>query len=137
RWGEPLELEAVITRTTSNGKFRYTGGFWAGQEADMGPSAVLQAGGVSILVTTHGTYDWADEQYRAAGLSANYPKFVVVKNPMNYRMAYAGVSKAAFILDTPGPTPAVMHHVAFRNLRRPYYPADRDIPGLKPRTYRH
>ena len=54
-----------------------------------------------------------------------------------YRIAFAGRYKAAYILDTPGPTPAVMHHVAYRNLRRPYYPADRDIPGLKPRTCCH
>jgi microcystin degradation protein MlrC len=57
---------------------------------------------------------------------------VVVKNPMNYRLGYAGVFRAALILDTPGPTPAVLHHVSYRHLRRPYYPADREIVGLEP-----
>ena len=44
-------------------------------------------------------------------LVPGFAKFVVVKNPMNYRLGYAGVFKEAYILDTPGPTPAVLHHV--------------------------
>lgn len=136
RWGKPIDLTARIVRLT-DGIFRYTGGIWVGQEAHMGPSAVLQTGTVQVLVTTHGTYDWADEQFRSAGLDTRSAKFVVVKNPMNHRLAYADNHKAAFILDTPGPTPAVMHKVNYRNLRRPYYPADKDIPNLRPTTYRH
>jgi microcystin degradation protein MlrC len=136
RWGEPLSLTARIVRLT-DGKFRYTGGFWAGQEGNMGPAALLQAGSVQILVASHATYDWADEQFRSLGLEAGKARFVVVKNPMNHRLAFAGVARAVFILDTPGPTPAVMHNVAYRKLQRPYYPADRDIPGFTPRTYVH
>ena len=51
-------------------------------------------------------------------------------------LGYAGLAHAAFILDTPGPTPAVLHHVHYRRLARPYYPADRDVPGLLPRVVR-
>jgi microcystin degradation protein MlrC len=136
RWGQPLELTARIERLT-DGVFRYTGGFWAGVETHMGPTAVLRIGAVQVLIASHATYDWADEQYQSAGLDARAAKFVVVKNPMNYRLAYAGVSRAAFILDTPGPTPATMHKVQYRNLRRPYYPADRHVPGLRPTTHLH
>lgn len=136
RWGTPIELTARIVRLTK-GVFRYTGGIWVGQEAHMGPTAVLQAGNVQVLVMTHATYDWADEQFRSAGLDTRSAKFVVVKNPMNHRLAYAGIYKTAFILDTPGPTPAVMHKVNYQNVRRPYYPADKDIRGLRPTVYRH
>ncbi len=101
----------------------------------MGPSAVLQTGAVQILVTSQPTYDWMDEQFRCAGLDVHRAKFIVVKNPMNYRMAYAGIARAAFILDTPGPTPASMRHYRYRNLAHPYYPADRDIPGLAPTVF--
>ena len=61
-------------------------------------------------------------------LDARGAKFVVVKNPMNHRLGYAGLARAAFILDTPGPTPAVLRHVKYRQMQRPYYPADRDVP---------
>jgi microcystin degradation protein MlrC len=93
----------------------------------MGPSAVLRTGSVDVLITTHATYDWADEQFAAMDLDARTAKFVVVKNPMNYRLGYKEFAVEAFILDTPGPTPAVLHHVRYKKLRRPYYPADREI----------
>jgi microcystin degradation protein MlrC len=51
---------------------------------------------------------------------------------MNYRMAYSSIAKASFILDTPGPTPPTVRRLKYRNLTRPYFPLDVDIPGLTP-----
>ncbi len=82
----------------------------------MGPSAVLRVGAIQVLVTTYATYDWADEQFRAVDLIPLDAKFIVVKNPMNYRPAYGGNAKAAYILDTPGPTPATFRHVRYKRL---------------------
>jgi microcystin degradation protein MlrC len=135
-WGRPLSLTAEVVNL-GNGAFRYSGGIWEGKTGHMGPCAVLRTRGVQVLVASHATYDWADEQFRAVGLDARQAKFVVVKNPMNYRLGYAGLYRDAVLLDTPGPTPAVLHHVAYQRLARPYYPADRDIPGLQPRVWRH
>jgi microcystin degradation protein MlrC len=136
RWGKPLPLTARIERL-GDGRFLYTGGIWEGRWGQMGPCAVLRSGQVSVLVTTHATYDWADEQFQSVGLDARAARFVVVKNPMNHRLGYAGLYREAILLDTPGPTPAVLHHVRYRRLQRPYYPADRDIPGLTPRVVTH
>jgi microcystin degradation protein MlrC len=119
----------------SSGQFRYSGGIWEGQAGDMGPSAVLKVGQVQVLITTHATYDWADEQFRSVDLDARRAKFVVVKNPMNHRLGYQGVYRAAYILDTPGPTPAVVNGLQYRRLARPYFPADHDIPELEPVVY--
>ena len=135
RWGRSINVTGEVLHL-GDGRFRYTGGIWDGQLGEMGPSAVLAIGPVRVLITTHATYDWADEQFRAVGLDPRSAKFVVVKNPMNYRLGYAGVSRAAFILDTPGPTPAVLRNVRYRHLRRPYYPADREIVGLEPVVFR-
>jgi len=93
---------------------------------------VLAVGGVQILVTTFATYDWRDEQFRAVGLDPATAKFVVAKNPMNYRMAYGDFAKAVYVLATPGPTPATVRHVYFENLARPYFPLDEEIVGLEP-----
>ena len=135
RWGTPLTVTGRVTRT-GDGRFTYTGGMWGGVEVSMGPCAVLQIGAVRVLVTTHATYDWADEQFRTMGTDPARAKFIVAKNPMNYRLAYGDVAKALFILDTPGPTPPTLRHVRFRRLERPYFPADVDIPGLVPTVLR-
>ena len=59
-------------------------------------------------------------------------KFIVAKNPMNYHLAYSPLAAATYILDTPGPTPATERGAPFRNLQRPWFPADPDIPNLRP-----
>lgn len=131
RWGQPLPITAQI-QALSDGRFIYSGGIWEGLPGEMGPTAWLRAGNVDILVTSFATYDWADEQFRSTGMDPAAARFIVVKNPMNYRVGYAGRFLAAYVLDTPGATPASLRHVKFSRLQRPYFPADEEIPGLKP-----
>jgi microcystin degradation protein MlrC len=131
RWGRPITVTGSVT-TLSDGKFRYVGGIWDGVEGEMGPSAVLTIGAIQVLVATYSTYDWMDEQFRSIGLDPSTAKFIVVKNPMNYRLAYGEIAKAAFILDTPGATPVTCRHLPYKYLKRPYFPLDTEIPGLTP-----
>ena len=93
-------------------------------------------GEVQIFVTTHATYGWGDEQFRSMDLDSRAAKFIVVKNPMNHHLGYAGIAKERFIRDTPGPTPATLKHIHYQRLKRPYYPMDREIPDLTPTLYR-
>ena len=131
QWGQPITVEGQVG-ALSDGHFRYSGGIWGGQRGDMGPSAKLQIGQVQVLIASHPTYEWADEQFRSMKMNTSLAKFIVVKNPMNYRNTHLKIAKRAFILDTPGPTPAILDHMQFRRLKRPYFPADRDIPNLRP-----
>jgi microcystin degradation protein MlrC len=132
RWGEPLELEGRVSRLL-DGRFRYTGGIFGGIEVSMGPSAVLTVGSLQLLITTGPTYEWATEQYDAAGLDPSKAKFVGVKNMMNFRFGYAGTMKAFFVLDLPGPTPSDLRALAFERLRSRMYPFDPHLadPGLR------
>ena len=131
RWGKPVTVTGTVTRL-SDGRFRYIGGIWDGVEGNMGPSAVLTIGTIQVLVATHGTYDWVDEQFRSMEMQPPDAKFIVVKNPMNYRLAYGEIAKAAFILDTPGATPVTCRYLPYKYLKRPYFPLDTEIPGLTP-----
>ncbi|MBI3862679.1 MAG: M81 family metallopeptidase [Planctomycetia bacterium] len=134
QWGTPQTVQGVVRRL-SDGRFTYTGGIWDKQAGNMGPAACLQVGSMQICIATHPTYDWCREQYELMGMDPRTAKFVVVKNPMNYRMAYGDFAKAIFVLDTPGPTPPTLRHVEFHRLRRPFFPRDAEIPGMQPRIY--
>ena len=136
RWGRPISVTGTIEKLT-DGKFVYSGGIWGGQVADMGPSVRFRIDSVEVLICTHPTYDWADEQYRSVGMDTRNAKFIVVKNPMNYRVGYEGKFTEALVLDTPGPTPAVLRHVRFNELKGPYFPAQEEIPGLRPVVLRN
>ncbi len=131
RWGEPITVTGQVTYL-SDGRFRYVGGIWDKLEGNMGPSAVLTIGTIQVVVTTYSTYDWMDEQFRAMQMDPSGAKFIVAKNPMNYRQAYGTIAKAIFVLDTPGPTPPTIRHVQYKQLKRPYFPLDQEISGLTP-----
>jgi microcystin degradation protein MlrC len=93
----------------------------------MGPSAVVAIGPIRLLVMSAPTYDWSDDQYRAAGLDPVAFKFVVVKNMMNFRFGYSDVMKAYYVLDIPGPTTQDMRTLPFERITRPVFPLDRDF----------
>lgn len=133
-WGTPVSVTGIV-RKLSDGRFTYRGGIWEGQTGQMGPSACLQVGAIQIAVASHATYEWNGEQYDSLAMDARQAKFVVVKNPMNYRMTYGDIARGEFLLETPGPTPASLKNVEYYELFRPYFPADLEIPGLTPTIY--
>ena len=131
RWGKTKTFQGRVEKL-SVGHFTFTGGQWEGLDADMGPTAVFSIGAIQVLIMSIGTYDWMDEQFRSVDLDPTSAKFVIAKNPMNYRQAYGTLARDIIILDTPGPTPASLKHVKFQKMQRPYFPADIDVPGLQP-----
>lgn len=135
RWGRPARLAGRVVRL-SEGSFRYTGGIFGGIEASMGKSAVFAIGNLQLLIMSRSTYDWADEQYRSVGLDAAKAKWVEAKNMMNYRKAYGSITRSAFVLDAPGPTPPDMRVLPFRRARRPWFPLDDiDMPPFEAATH--
>lgn len=123
RWGVPWDITGIVTRLVE-GEFRYRGGIFGGETVSMGPSAVLQIDNINLLIMSRATYDWADEQYRAAGLDPLAARFIVVKNMMNFRVAYGDVMSAHFVLNLPGPTPPDMRGLPFRRMQQPIFPFD-------------
>ena len=135
QWGSPQSLTGTV-RTVSDGNFQYTGGIWAHEWAEMGPSAVLECDSAQILITTYGTYEWRDEQFRALNMDIEGAKFIVAKNPMNYRQTYNEIANGEFILDTPGATPPTLKRFTYHNVPRPYFPLVDEIPDFIPTLLR-
>lgn len=133
-WGKPISVTGTV-RHLLDGDFVYTGGAYGGSMAHMGLSAVLAVGSICVLVMSRPTYDWADEQFRAAGLDVRQAKFIGVKNPMNYHFAYDGLAKAHYVVDLPGPVPASTRVLPYKRMQRPFFPLDEDIEGLEPALF--
>lgn len=129
-FGSPVEAEVEVVRLFE-GRFTYSGGLMGGVTADMGPSAVLRIGGCDVVIASYSSYEYADEQFRAAGIDPHSCKFVVVKNPMNYQQAYDG-APAMLVLTTPGPTTPNLRLPDWQKMSRPMYPLDDNFePGYR------
>jgi len=122
RHGGPVPLEAEVMGF-HDGSFMYSGGPMSGARSSVGDVAILRGGACTVLATSRSAYEYADEQYKAAGLDVRDFKYVVVKNPMNFRQAYAW-APASFALDTPGSGRADLTRLPWSQCRRPFYPMD-------------
>ena len=126
KWGQPVSIKVKVLNLT-DGKFTYRGGIWDSCEGNMGLAAVVKAAGVQICLASFPTYEWCGEQYPALGIDVARAKFVVAKNPMNYRMAFEHCSQLFMVLDTRGPTPATCKHLPYSHSLRPAFPWDPEI----------
>jgi microcystin degradation protein MlrC len=131
KWGEPVFLGGVVVRL-SDGEFNYRGGIWDGRVGCMGLTAVVEVDSIQIVVSSNATYDWMTEQFDLVGLDIVNSKFIVVKNPMNYQQAYEGIMKAAFVLDTPGPTPANTNALEYSKFKNDWFPSEADLEVEEP-----
>ncbi len=121
-YGAPLPVKAVVTHLF-HGDFTYSGGLMGGVHASMGPSAVITVGAATVVVSAFSAYEYGDEHFRAAGLSVQDFKFVVVKNPMNFKQAYAWAPKS-FLVRLPGASTSDLGEIAWREAQRPFFPLD-------------
>jgi microcystin degradation protein MlrC len=126
KWGVPLHVSGEVL-SLSDGKFIYAGGIWDGCEGNMGPAAVLKISGVHVCIASFPTYEWCGEQYSAFALDVTRMKYIVAKNPMNYRMAFGHCCEHFLVLDTKGPTPATCKHLPYSHSLRPAFPWDSEI----------
>jgi microcystin degradation protein MlrC len=97
-----------------------------GTKATLGDTALIRVGPIDVVVASTGCYEYADEQFRAAGLNVRDYKIVVVKSPMNYQQAYS-FAKGFFVLDTPGPATANLESISLPKPSRPLFPLDSEF----------
>ncbi len=125
RFHSPVEVDAVV-ESLHPGTFTYAGGISAGTPGNMGVTAVLRAGQLRIVVPTYATYEYGDEQYRAAGIDIGNCRIAVLKNPMNFRTLLDDET-TWLMVDGPGPTTPRLQSIDWRIKRRPFWPCD-DLP---------
>ncbi|NKE46247.1 M81 family metallopeptidase [Roseomonas frigidaquae] len=125
RWFKPVPVTARVERLC-DGLFTYRGGPVGGATGRLGPSAVLRAGGLRILVTTHAVYEHMDEHYAACGIDIGGCRLVSFKNLMNYQKLL-GPGVGFIALHGPGGAPLRLQDVAWEKRQRPFWPAE-DMP---------
>jgi microcystin degradation protein MlrC len=117
--------EATVV-ALSDGKCVGTRGIWAGRALDVGPSAALDLGGVTVVVTSL-RKQCADPVFFAMlGLDVAAARVVVVKSRGHFRAGFDDRFPPERILevDAPGLTSPVLSRFKFQNLPRSVYPLD-------------
>lgn len=131
--GSGLDLGAVVLEVellgTSPGSFTLHNphshlASMMGTQIEMGPTAVVQHRGITILLTSHKTPPFDLGQWYSQGIDPTQLAWIGVKAAVAHRAAYDPIAAASFTVETPGPCTSDLRSLPYRHLRRPVFPLD-------------
>ena len=121
--GAPVEVKGVV-RILSDGRFIHRGPMSTGLVANIGRTAVIESGGVEIIVNERRFQPVDPEVARSVGIDPASRKIVVVKSSVHYRASYEPIAAEIIEVDGPGLASPNLSRFAFKNIRRPIFPID-------------
>jgi len=119
----PVTVEGLV-RSISDGCYRYKGKWNTGLGVQIGRTAVIDIGRISVVVSERPPSGIDPEIYRSQGIEPRDRKIVVVKSATAFRNEYGPFAAAIFMADTPGVTTANLATLPYRRVPRPIYPLD-------------
>ncbi|HYI92999.1 MAG TPA: MlrC C-terminal domain-containing protein [Bryobacteraceae bacterium] len=125
---KPVKVKGYV-KLLSDGRWTARArGYNTGITTSMGRAAVIEAGGVKILLAERSAMTVDPELFRSHGIDPLYCRIVVVKSPAGFRSEYEPIAKKIFLVDTPGVSTAKFETLPYKRIPRPMYPFDRDTP---------
>ncbi len=129
----PFDCEAKVVKL-SDGQYVGRRGVLKNVSADMGPSALLDLGGIQIVVISNRCQCMDPCQFEMFGLDIAQARTVVVKSRGHFRGGFDEFFKPEQIyeVDCPGLTSPVLANFTWTKLPRPVYPLDEETTWNPP-----
>jgi microcystin degradation protein MlrC len=124
----------ATVRALHDGKCIGRRGLWKGKSLDLGPSAALDLGGITVVVGTMRKQCADPVFFEMMGLDIARARTVVVKSRGHFRAGFDEffAPEQVFEVDTAGLTSPAIDRIPFRNLPRPVFPLDTDASWEEP-----
>ncbi len=123
RHGAPVTVTGRVG-ALSDGHFVHGGPMLRGLPGRLGPTAVLQAGGVKIILISNRWQTLDPEMIRLVGIDPREERILVVKSTIHYRAAFEPLAAAIIEVDAPGLSSSNLERFEFARVRRPIFPLD-------------
>ena len=129
----PFDCEAKVVKL-SDGRYVGRRGVLKNVSSDMGPSALLDLGGIQLVVISHRCQCMDPRQFEMFGLDIAQARVVVVKSRGHFRGGFDEFFKPDQIyeVDCPGLTSPVLANFTWTKLPRPVYPLDEETTWAPP-----
>lgn len=121
--GDPVRIEGTV-RLLSDGKYVHVGEYMTGSWADMGITAVIQSGFLTLVLTEKRNLPFDPAHVTCLGLQAANYHAIVVKSAIAWRTAFGSICKRAIVVDSPGCCGSNLYRFPYVQLKRPIYPLD-------------
>ena len=127
QWDLPFEAEAEVVGL-SDGRFIGKLGLLQGRKINLGLSAALRIGGLTVVVISARSQTADPMFFEMFGIDIGKARTVVVKSRGHFRAGFRPWFPPEQVkeVDTAGLTSPVLERLPFEGLRRPSYPLDED-----------
>lgn len=121
--GPPVEGEAQVI-ALSDGSFAYDGPMFAGLTGNMGPSAWIKIGGVSVVVVCSREQPFDQAFARSLGIDCAKMRYICVKSAAHFRAAFQPIAGSIHNVDAAGIHTHDYSQLPRNQRTRPIFPVD-------------
>ncbi|MBI1775982.1 MAG: M81 family metallopeptidase [Proteobacteria bacterium] len=121
--GPPLKLSGTLVGLF-DGNYTGDGPMVGGLKLNFGPSAVLEANGVSILVVSVPSQMLDQQQFRAFGIDPARHRVVALKSQQHFRAAFGPIAGRIIVCDGTGLSTTQVQRFPYSHVPRPIFPLD-------------
>lgn len=111
----------------SDGEVDATGPYYDGARLSLGPTALLEIGGVKIVVGSKKVQCADQAMFTHLGIRPAEQEIIVVKSSVHFRADFGPIASEVLVVASPGPNPADHRTLTYQYLR----PDVRLMPGAK------
>jgi microcystin degradation protein MlrC len=112
----PFQATYRVERAVS-GQFTATGPFYAGSRMQIGPMALLNVGGVRVVVSSLKQQCADQEMLRHVGIEPKDQKILGLKSSVHFRADFQPLAEEILVVAAPGPSTADSALLDFKHLR--------------------
>jgi microcystin degradation protein MlrC len=123
RFARPVRILARVANLFE-ARFHLSGHLARNMPIEMGPSAVLQSGNISIVVTTRSGPHFAPQLFQTAGLDPFAARLLIAKSPCGFRAAYEPYASKILVVRASGCAPTDFWTYDYRHIPHPLWPWD-------------
>lgn len=113
---QPYEGRFVV-EALSDGEFVGNGPMSKGRTFRMGPTAVLRAGGVRVVVVCGRAQVLDQMMLRHIGIDPTRERILAIKSSVHFRADFQPIAEEVLVVVSPGPNVADHRNIPYRNLR--------------------
>jgi microcystin degradation protein MlrC len=121
--GPPLAVKGVV-KHLGTGQLTFDGPMSKGVQSNMGNTAVLQVGGMEIVLATNRFQTIDRQHFLSVGIDPARKNVLVVKSAQHFRATFQPMARRVLTVDTGALTTPELNRFDFSRIRRPIWPLD-------------
>ncbi|HVC92180.1 MAG TPA: M81 family metallopeptidase [Pirellulales bacterium] len=121
--GPPVEVEAEVV-ALSDGRFAYDGPMYSGLPGNMGRSARLRVGGVTVVVVTKREQPLDPGFVRTLGIDCGAMRYIALKSAAHFRSGFEQLAGSIYNVDAAGILTHDFSKLSYKRRRRPIFPLE-------------